>query len=447
MALDDGMPDVDGDELVAGVHHRLGVVLGGCRLGERREDVERSQPPSGLLNPRRLGGDAGAQPLEDRDLELETALVGAEDLLFVLLERRRDEPLAAGDRLLAVVVGRNVAEVRLRDLDVVAEDAVVANLERRNAGPRPLRVFHRGDVLLVRAADAAQVVELGVDAVADHAAVARDRRRLVDERRVELVAEVGEIVELGDEAPDERRLQLGEEHAHARHGGNRLSQRDEVARPGDAERRARDEPLDVVNRLERLAQLGAFGRAERQLLDGVEPILNPLERDERPEQPRAQQPAAHRRHRAVDLVQQRSGAPAVGGVDHLEVAQRRRIDEQAVGAGAERDLTDVGEIGLLRVAQVVDERAGRAHRRGPILEAEPEQALRRAADRAAFAAPTPDRRSSRRRRSRAHVLRTSATSAAASVESLRARQSRAAGGSPARRPAPGVHRRRDTPPS
>ena len=103
---------------------------------------------------------------------------------------------------------------------------------------------------------------------------------------IELVAQVGEIVELGDQARDERRLQLGQEHAHARHGGNRLPQRDQIARPGDAERRARDEPLDVVNRLERLAQLGALGRPERELFDGVEPILNPLERDQRPEQPR-----------------------------------------------------------------------------------------------------------------------------------------------------------------
>ena len=178
--------------------------------------------------------------------------------------------------------------------------------------------------------------------------------------RVELVAQVGEVVELGDEAPDERRLQLVEQHAHARHGRDRLPQRDEVARTGGAERGARDEALDVVHRLERVAQLRALGRAERELLDGVEPILDPLERDERPQQPRAQQPAAHRRHRAIDLVQQRSGAAAVGGFDDLEVPQRGRIDEQAVGAGAEGDLADVREVGLLRVAQVVHERAGGA---------------------------------------------------------------------------------------
>ena len=72
----------------------------------------------------------GAQRLEQLDFALDDPLVGAEHLLFVLLQRRRDEALAAGDGLLAVVVGRHAGEVRLRDLDVVAEHAVVADLER-----------------------------------------------------------------------------------------------------------------------------------------------------------------------------------------------------------------------------------------------------------------------------------------------------------------------------
>ena len=167
-------------------------------------------------------------------------------------------------------------------------------------------------MLLVRPADAAQIVELGVDAVADHPAVAGDGRRLVEERGLELRPQVGEIVELGDEALDERRLRLRQQHANARHERDRLPQRHEIARAGGPERGARDEALDVVDRLQRLAQLGALGRAKRELFDGVEPILDPLERDQRTQQPRPQQAAAHRRHRAIDLVEQRPGPAAVG---------------------------------------------------------------------------------------------------------------------------------------
>jgi hypothetical protein len=181
---------------------------------------------------------------------------------------------------------------------------------------------------------------------------------VVDQRAVERVADVCQVVELGDEASDQRRLELLQHHAHARDGRDRLAQRYQVARAGGAERRAPDQPLDVVHRLQRVAQLDPRRAAEREVFDGVEAILDSLQRDQRTQQPCAQQPAAHRRDRAIDLLQQRSRPPAVARLDHLEVLQRGRIDEEAVGAGAEGDVADVREIRLLRVAQVLHQRAG-----------------------------------------------------------------------------------------
>ena len=66
----------------------------------------------------------------------------------------------------------------------------------------------------------------------------------------------------------------------------RVLQADEIARAGGAERGARDQPLEILDRLDRVAELAALGGAERQLLDGVEAIANRLERDERAQQPR-----------------------------------------------------------------------------------------------------------------------------------------------------------------
>ena len=140
--------------------------------------------------------------------------------------------------------------------------------------------------------------------------------------------------------------------------GQRLLQADEIARAGGAERGARDQPLEILHRLDRVAELAALGRAERQLLDGVEPIANRFERDERPQQPRAQQAAADRGDRAIELVEQRARAAALGSLEDLEMLQRRRIDQQRVGALAVGDRAHVREIDLLRLAQVVDERAG-----------------------------------------------------------------------------------------
>ena len=77
--------------------------------------------------------------------------------------------------------------------------------------------------------------------------------------------------------------------------GNRLLQADEIARAGGAERRACDEALEILHALQHLAELAAVGAAEGELLDGVQPIADAVERDERPEQPGAQQPAGHRR--------------------------------------------------------------------------------------------------------------------------------------------------------
>ena len=55
-ALDDGMPRVDDDHLVAVVDVRLGVVVDGGGLGQRGEHVERGERARRRLNPRRLGG-------------------------------------------------------------------------------------------------------------------------------------------------------------------------------------------------------------------------------------------------------------------------------------------------------------------------------------------------------------------------------------------------------
>ena len=167
-----------------------------------------------------------------------------------------------------------------------------------------------------------------------------------------------------------------------------------VARAGGAERGARDQPLEVLDGLERLAELAAVGRPERELLDGVEPIADGLERDERPQQPGAQQPAAHRRDGAIELVEQRSVAAAFRAFDDLEMLERRRIDQQRVGALAVADRADVREVDLLRAAQIVDERAGGRDRARDGARGRSPRGRRRAADRAAPGAPLRRRTSS-----------------------------------------------------
>ena len=88
------------------------------------------------------------------------------------------------------------------DLDVVAEDLVEADLEAVDPGPADLLGLVLGDPRLAAPGDLAQLVEVGVIAVADQAAFLDGQRRVVDQGGLDRGADLG--------AELERRLQLGE---------------------------------------------------------------------------------------------------------------------------------------------------------------------------------------------------------------------------------------------
>src|SRR5205823_14251402 len=112
--------------------------------------------------------DLGAEQL---GLASEQRLLRGEHLLLELGELRRDVALAARDRLLADVVPRHLREVRLRDLDVVTEHAVVANLEAGDAAVLLLAGLDREDLVLAAIDEPAARIDLGVVAGADRAAL------------------------------------------------------------------------------------------------------------------------------------------------------------------------------------------------------------------------------------------------------------------------------------
>ena len=60
---------------------------------------------------------------------------------------------------------------------------------------------------------------------------------------------------------------------------------------------------------------------------------------------------------------------AVERLDHLQVPQRHRVDQQRIGRAAQRQAAHVLERRLLRVAEVVHERTGRATAAAMRLEA------------------------------------------------------------------------------
>ena len=94
-------------------------------------------------------------------------------------------------------------EVGLRDLDVVAEDLVEADLQRVDAGAFAFALFHGGDDLFAVLAEVAEFVEFGVIVGADDAGVGGERGRLVGDGALEAFADVGEFVDFVVEAAEE----------------------------------------------------------------------------------------------------------------------------------------------------------------------------------------------------------------------------------------------------
>ena len=349
------------EQLVALVHVRLGVVAE-RRPSRRAQPARRARrargPCPGCAAPRRP---RAARSASNSSISRSTMRSSAPSTFssysFSAGVMKRSPPAMV---CLRMVVGGHRVQVRLRDLDVVAEHAVEAHLERRDAGARALALLDLGDHLLARAADRAQLVELGVDAVADEAAVARQRRRLVDERPLDRVAHV-HAGRRARRAGSRRAAPAARRGLHARAASTQSDcfSADEVARarpcPARRARRAargRARPSSASRNLPRSVVRKASSSTR------VQPVADGLERDERAQQPRS-----------------RSSRPPIGVIvrsissssdparvrrcdlDDLEVLERDRVDAAGRPGLPVGDGAHVREVGLLRVAQVADERA------------------------------------------------------------------------------------------
>ena len=392
------MPGIDHGDFVGIVDVRLDVVVDGGGLGEGREHIESRDGAGGRLDARRFCSHTAPQVIEQLELALDDPLVGAEHLLLVLLQRRRGEALAAGNGLLALIVRRRRVEIGFRDLDVVAEHAVEPDFQRVDAGARAFTFLHFGNHLTSGSADGLQVVELRIDAVTSEAAVARERTRLVNERALDQIADVDQVVELRQEALQQRCLHFVEHQAQAGNGGNREPQRDEIAGTSRSERDAPDQPLDVVHCFQHFAKPSAIGRSKGKLLDRIQPIADAFQREKGTKQPGAQRASAHRRHGAVDFVEQRSLQPAFAAGEHFEMLQRDRVDEQAFGRSFVGNGAHMRQVGLLGVTEIGDQSACCLNGGCAAVEAEAVEAVRlqlveeRAPCRLGFEGPRVNRR-------------------------------------------------------
>ena len=130
-------------------------------LGERTQDIERSNGGSRLLECVEVGADVAAELEKQFVFELLGALLGAEHLTFHFLERGGDVALGIGESLLTGVVIRHLGQLGAGDLDEVTEDVIEFDFQRVDARACALRFLESSDEAFAIARDAAKFIELG----------------------------------------------------------------------------------------------------------------------------------------------------------------------------------------------------------------------------------------------------------------------------------------------
>ena len=231
---------------------------GSSRAAPRRRRATRTHrapraphpPPRSSRRPRRPPRTSARNSSASRDGE---RLLGGQHLLLELGELGRHVALAGRDRLLADVVRRHLREVRLRDLDVVTEHAVVADLEVRDAAVLLLARLDREDLVLAAVGEAPALVDRSRRSRrgsrrrpsaryggSSTSALAQPRRER-GQRGIGAGAQIEQRrqrLELASRPSCTSAIELGQLR-------ERIAQPAEVARRRDAERGLAGEPLEI----------------------------------------------------------------------------------------------------------------------------------------------------------------------------------------------------------
>src|SRR5664280_800271 len=197
--------------------------------GERSEHIDFRQRQRGLPDASRLGGDGGAQLRKQAPLDLDYLLLGVEHLDLVLLQLWRGKALGVDQGLLTFVLPRREAQVRLGDLEVIAEDAVELDLQRTDTGALAFALLDLCDVLFAVTAQVAKFVESRIDSRPDDPAVRQRKRRLIFERRHEPVTQVSQFVTLRMQSQKTLSREVRQRGAHSGQLSQRCCEREQVA--------------------------------------------------------------------------------------------------------------------------------------------------------------------------------------------------------------------------
>jgi hypothetical protein len=250
------------------------------------------------------------------------------------------------------------------------------------------RVFQCHEELAAVGLDAAQLVELGVVAGGDHAAVAHHRSGFGMDRGVQHRERLGGDIERSDDVRQHGRAAGGERSAELGQAGEALAQRGEITRTGAAQRDAGGDAVDVGDtaqgrahrggdaavatgegvafgavadlprhavihvRLDRAHQLGDRGMPRRRLGALAQRVVQGM----------AQPARTHAGGAGVEQREQGGRRLAAQGLGQFQVAPGGGVQAQIFGFALDSKAGDVGERLALGGLGVVVECGGGAER-------------------------------------------------------------------------------------
>src|SRR5664280_2854327 len=351
------------------------VVAIGSERGKRSEYIDFRQRQRSLPDASRLGGDGGAQLRKQAPLDLDYLLLGVEYLHLVLFQLRRGKALGVDQGLLAFVLPRREVQVRLGDLEVIAEDAVELDLQRTDAGALAFALLDLCDVLFAVTAQVAKFVESRLASRPDDPAVLQRKRRLIFERCHEPVTQISQFVTLRMKCQQTLSREVRQRDAHGGQLSQRCCQSEQVSRIRRFQSYAAQQSLQIENAIEGATEFFPGNHVLHQAFDRIKPAVNLAGINRRPQHPGPQQAFAHRGYGAVQTAEQRGVVSGAGEqrLDQLKIAHRDRVQHQAVLALVEANAVHMIERATLRRANVMQNGSRRGGCRRPVRQSEPFQ--------------------------------------------------------------------------